>query len=1009
MKQNIKKLKVNNTVIGSIIIIVALVTCHPFHKTSLIDLQKEILAAKTTSDTLKVIDRLEKYYLTMSIPDSIRQRVQAEVDTMIRRHERIIPLAIIDSELDTNIYQAEADLRQALQEAIIARARGADSVFQSIMQYKKVLADTVDSRTDNHYWRPWVAKVENFDIDKAMKWILAEQAESLCRNLTLKAPGDAEKFGAFGLQLLSQVEDARLSLDMSYRLLVILRRSQGLYDLASNFALKKINQAENLKYHLRSTGLLFDYATTLLLLGQNNSALENFSEMLEKAEKYKKVPKINWYQKNGLMGIAKANWHLGNYEKAISICDEVETLGLDYAQEFDIHNTKGISYVNLGRYDKAKSEYEEAFNIACTEKDIFNQIVALQNIGMMYYRLTEYDQAIAYYDRAMTLLIEKNQRDIESRISLLISYAELAAAQNEIEKCSNLIREVNDLIKRIGIPSKQAELLRSVGRLNMKIQLYQQGYNNFQQAVKLYEDYGMLRAELETKTNLVECLVNLSKYQEAKELSGQISKIAADIGDVQREIDATGMLAEIDYQQGNLDKAIQTSNKLIKEVESVSCMIEDIDNLIMFRQKVHHYLKNAVIYEIRKGRIDSAFVKLDYIKARTAKGKLENNNHFTSKANDVLNLLNIKKLKAKLKKNNLIINYFITQDTLYAFLLNQEKIKLLKKAIGIEQVRKLANEYLNSINETIDIFKNYQSATFAVHYDTVIARGQRLYRNCLDWNELQQDFENSEVTYIIPDDILYGIPFSCLMNKLKPDHRFLIDETAILNIPGAFFQQQPENTNSYKAINNKKVLISADRSFPGAAELVSMIKKQFPLADELIIDKPVIEKKDILSKLNDKYEIYFFIGHSVANTKIPDLSSFELTANRKVDLMPIKIAVSLNDFKNIDWSNADMIFLIGCETAIGKLYEGTGFCGFQQSLIARGAKCVLASMWKIDANETFSQIQRFLSLWERHSNPAFALQQVEKETIQRLQQDPYFRNKPHPYIWGSFVLIQRTS
>ena len=149
MELNINKLKVKNTAIGSVIVIVTLVTCHSFHKTSLVDLQKEILAAKTASDTLKVIDRLEKYYLTMSIPDSIRHHVQAEVDTVIRRQERIIPLAIINSELDTNIYQVEADLKQALKEAMVARARGADSTFQTIIQHTKLLADTVDSGTDN--------------------------------------------------------------------------------------------------------------------------------------------------------------------------------------------------------------------------------------------------------------------------------------------------------------------------------------------------------------------------------------------------------------------------------------------------------------------------------------------------------------------------------------------------------------------------------------------------------------------------------------------------------------------------------------------------------------------------------------------------------------------------------------------------------------------------------------------------------------------------------------------
>ena len=1004
MKQITKNLNILSLTMALLLFITISYIWYNQCKTTLIDLQKKILAAKTEDERHKIVDQLDKYYLSMSIPDSIQQRVQSEVDTLIK----LLETGDLDTNfaiIDTNVYVLENQLKDVLRNAMIARICGYKQMLQALIKHAKMLANTVDIGTDNSYWCVWVTEVESFNADKAMIWLMADRAERLCTRYHLTAYADAEKYASYGLQLLQQVKDARLRLDITQRLLIILRRFRCMYDLSYPFAQREIKKADEIKYYLRANGLLFHYATTLWLAGQNHLALKNFLKMIERVEKYSIVPHISWYKKSGYLGTAKANWQLGDYDKVLSICDEVETFELDYFQKIELHNTRGMAHRNLGNYDNAEQEYNKALDIAVRSKDITNQIYVLQNLGTMCFRLTEYDKAISYYNKAMTLIQENCPQYIESRSGLLICYAEVKAAQNEIESYNHQIQQANDLIQLINLPSVKAELLRSIGRLNMKMQKYQQAYNNFEKSTMIYEDCGLLRAALETKINVVECLISLSKLKEAQNLSNEIYILATDIRDAQRKIDAIGLMAEIAWNNGNIDKAIQKSNQLIKAIESLSTLFSNVDNLTGFRQKIHNYLQNAVIYELKKGRLDSSFIKLDYIKARAAKNRLNMSSCHTSNSNDTSNFVDIEALKTQLNEKELVVNYFVTPDTVYAFVVDQENIKLLKTAIKIEELKNMVNTYIHSIHKTVAVFHDCQSDIFSTHYDSVIAVSKGLYKILFGWPDLQVRLQNTEVTYIIPDDFLFRIPFSSLTNSGEKETQFLIQQTAIVNLLGAAFLQSQRDGDVKHDFNNKRVLISVDRRLPGTDELVDCLKKRFPYAEELIIDKPDIKEEDILLKLNQGYAIYIFLGHSAANTKLPDLSFFELTAISRADLSPTTIKISLADLKNIDWCHAEMVFLIGCETAKGKTYRGTGLASIQQGILTCGAKKVLASLWKIDANQTNYQIINFLKSWKEKMCPAIALQDIQIKKIQSLQNDKYYK-KPHPYFWGSLTLSQ---
>ncbi len=113
------------------------------------------------------------------------------------------------------------------------------------------------------------------------------------------------------------------------------------------------------------------------------------------------------------------------------------------------------------------------------------------------------------------------------------------------------------------------------------------------------------------------------------------------------------------------------------------------------------------------------------------------------------------------------------------------------------------------------------------------------------------------------------------------------------------------------------------------------------------------------------------------------------------------------DLKTINWLGAEMVMLVGCETASGRLYRGTGISGLQQEFLSLGVKNVLGNLWEVDATHAISQAQDFLSAWVTTRNPARALQESQRQAVKTLQGHRYYQ-QPHPYFWGSTVLLTTT-
>lgn len=977
---------------------------------SLIDLQKEYLFAKTDAEREKVIDRLEEYYLNLAIPDSIRQQVDNDVAKVLETTKINVAEFSQENWDTTNVYELETQIKSLLETAMIARARGEKQTFADLMELAQKMAKAVDEGTQAKYWVLLIDEVSEFSKDQAISWLNAEIALNLCTTNIDSDYLKAEEYASIGLRHLKYANDERLRLNIMNRFQIILYLFRGMYDLSFALADRSLENANSVNDHLRANGIMYYKAEALKQNGQIEAGLELFQKVIQNTETYKEIKLMSWYRTNSMLQIAICYWQLNQFENALNICEKVEKLVLSSNEKALLHNIKGTVYQRLGNYETAESEYTVAINIADSANIvIINQIKFLNNLGRLYYLLTEHHLALDYYYKAKNLLEERNPENYEYRINLIINIANVMAELNRMATVDSLITEAKRL-SRLGISHwKNADLLNTIGNFNLSRDRNHTAYENFQEALSICKNNGLIRLGLLIQLNLAESSIRLSNFSEARKELLEALFLAKQINDSERIIDAIAKLAKLEKRNGNIANAVETSKRLIPEIEKIFSRFNNEHRMISFLQKIYGYLKEAVVYKLQYQRADSAYALFDYAKARSLKNHHNFGNGHKESNNGLFHLLDINTLQSRLKVNRIVIDYLVAEDTLYAFVLDHEELLVLRKAMDIEVLKAAVDAYKNSIENTINLFShNYNQSLVQAHFDSTIQLSKKLFDLLMGWPSLIAKIRENKRVYIIPDEFLYDLPFATLVENVSEKGTFLAQDAAIVTLPSASFIQSVSGNTGFNNMKLKRILVSADPDIPGSKDFVAFIKRQFPSAEELYVDKSPFDKNDILMKLNEAHDIYIFLGHGSANSRYPDLSFIEISATNTITSEIKKFQVTISDLKQINWPGAEMVMLVGCETGSGKPYRGTGIVGLQQGFVSLGSQNVLASLWKIDARKAIPQIQNFVEYLDYTSDPVIALNEVQVESMHKLLRSNYYK-KPHPYYWGSFILSSKTN
>jgi CHAT domain-containing protein len=342
-------------------------------------------------------------------------------------------------------------------------------------------------------------------------------------------------------------------------------------------------------------------------------------------------------------------------------------------------------------------------------------------------------------------------------------------------------------------------------------------------------------------------------------------------------------------------------------------------------------------------------------------------------------------LQKKLPKGLQIVAYYLSNDALYAWVINHNSIEAVKRDVSLQKVADLIKSFRNSI------FTQTTKRGVAVIAKPVDNKGnehRELYE--ILFHPIEEHLSGNRVI-IIPYGILNYLPFQALHDG----NQYLVEKYSISYSPSLsvleFLKRETRQHGLRIIAFGNPDLNNIALDLPAAEREVEMIKELFPTAK--ILKRQEATEAYAKSLVQD-YNIIHFACHGEYIPEAPLASSIRLSPGNGEDGR-----LEAGEIFDMD-IHANLVVTSACQTAIGRIGKGDEVVGLTRAFIYAGAKSVLGSLWNISDEATTSLMMDFYRNL-RSLNESEALRQAQLNMINSKEYNSPFFWAPF-YITGSF-------
>jgi CHAT domain-containing protein len=649
------------------------------------------------------------------------------------------------------------------------------------------------------------------------------------------------------------------------------------------------------------------------------------------------------------------------YEKAVPFFEKTGEL----RGQGTVYLRRGDIFLKKKKYSEALEMYEKAIPYFEKAGAIINQANAYRGIGDINFKNAEYSKALDMYEKAHMLDIKIG--DLVSEASTLCRKARFFARQGKKKKTLSLYEKAIDNIEKIrGQTASSA----------MKMSFLKEAYEDYQEATVF------LLENKYDKRGFV-CVESLKARVFLDRLSEGLVPL------------------EKGLKPGLKEKQDQLVGKL-------SFLSKEMYTTDLKEEKKLQQLKEQ--YRKTEDEFEELLIKI----------RLENPLYAAVRYPQPVSVRELQ--KNVLKKGEILLSYFISQEKTYVFLISKKRFKVVPLEVKAEKIKSHVNLFLRAIkeNNTRDM-KMY---------------GQLLYRGLI--KPIEAKLKGSRDIIIIPHGHLEKIPFdSFIIGEAKSDRPiFLLEKyrlkyvqsASILSILRKHYHRDRETKNfiafgdpvyDYEKFKQSKVEPGSTPPPRALADEIKHVlrgrydraggtwKRLFQSGEEIKAIARLFENKSqkCMVYLRDQatednagsadmkdFDFIHFACHGLLNDDFQSLVLSQDIPGSQEDGY-----FTLNEIMNCDY-NAKLVVLSACQTGSGKMERAEGVTGLTRAVMYAGAPAVIASLWHVDDPATKELMVTFYrNMLEKNLNKAEALRQAKLEMI---------KNKKYrsPLLWSAFIM-----
>jgi CHAT domain-containing protein len=727
-----------------------------------------------------------------------------------------------------------------------------------------------------------------------------------------------------------------------------------------------------------------------------------------------------------LFDAADHAFDIGDYHGCLNYVTYGETIQKNYNSSYlasMLPIWKGLSLMNLGRYDEAENILLQFVETHDTKENQVYLPYVYVNLGQLYARKGDIKQSLYYFNKVLDDAGKSKYEDVRYATALNnIAFEVYYNKTREYDKALALYQQsINTFrsVKKIDEQTRAFEIfniLDNVANIYVKKGDFSNAMKTFQQGFDLLEPGGSEKMLLQMP------LANI----QVKYLTGFV----IDMGD------AWLAKYKVTGAKTDLEKAISIYQTADRFFDRLKAEQSDLQSKLFWRESSHRLYEHAIeacdlshntdaaFYFFEKSR---AILLNDQIKELDAIGKKDVVKFMQLKRNIVLLERILKDISAdsgqyRDYQNQLFDNKKMLekmQDNIREH--NKNYSQSLVDSVFIT-VKDVQDRLLENDQSLLEIFSG-DSAIYAVH---VSKTEKNLYKidkkqydkltlcflqYCDDADKLNRFFGAFEKCANDLYKLIAGT--SKFMGRLivSPGDNFFPFEALVTSYNGGAVKYMIEDhaisyTYSAKFLLNNKVKSSA---IANSGQFMGMAPVTYPTGTHL----PALQNSDeSLDNISDYFSspAVYVTNKASRQQFLDDFSQYQIiqlythAADSSTIGEPViyfaDSALYLSDIIAGNKMNTNFIVLSACQTGTGRLYRGEGVFSFNRAFAAVGIPSSLTNLWSVN-NESTYQLTELMYKYLAEGFPKdVALQKAKLEFMKKASKE-----RTLPYYWAAPVLV----
>ncbi len=724
--------------------------------------------------------------------------------------------------------------------------------------------------------------------------------------------------------------------------------------------------------------------------GEHDKALENYKQALKLAQEIPYKKGIAAYLNNiGTIYHAK-----GELDKALEYYEEALRLGKEMENKVLITaclNNIGEIYREKGEHDKALENYKQALKLAQEVPYKKGIATSFNNIGLIYNAKGELDKALGYYQQALVsvstgLVLTKDDPFPNPELDKILypdgAYVTLANKSYLFEEKARNVKKKDS------------------------IRFLTQAYQSFKLSIKILEGMRAKFKAEETKMGFIKERVGI--YEGIIGILLKMHSLESDRGYDQQAFwyaekgKARALVemleeAKVEFKEGVEPELLKKEKGIVQSLSFIQTQIEEglekkgtdspeIKILLRQKLKLEERLQ-ALEREIKKK--SPKYASIRYPEPITVK--------------DIQERL--------LDKDTVVLEYSLGVEGSFLWVIGKGFFKVYSLPKYEDIVYKGVEFFSTLLDPTSDSIKKHFQLGWELYHDLILPaerdgllKGKRLV--------------------IVPEDILYYLPFEALISK-KIKENGILTRDSYKDISYLFKGYSISYTQSVsvldvlrkerqakKEIKDRKELLAVGISRfkdPESTPLyysrieVERITGLYKKGATIYLDEEATEAR-IKEEVLDRYKRIHISTHGHLR-KESEYSGLVFYSGGNKEEDGFLRTVEIFNLK----LNADLVVLSACQTGLGEMVRGEGIVGLTRAFMYAGTSSIIVSLWNVADKSTAMLMERFYSNLEQGLPKDEALKRAKLELMNCWDIDEYgqVRYFNHPFYWAPFVLMGR--